>query len=327
MNRKSLWTGAGAGLGMLVLILDAKTALEGAQDGIALCVQTILPSLFPFFVLSILLNGALVGETLPGLSLLGRLLRLPKNRESLLIPAFLGGYPVGTQAVASLYQRGQLTRPTARRLLSFCSNAGPAFLFGMTASLFSKGWMVWGLWGIHIASAVLTAMWIPESSEPERRAIPTTAVSWSDALASALNVTARVCGWVVLFRVLIAFLDRWFLWMLPAEIQIGLIGLLELSNGCYALKDIADESLRFVLCSLFLGFGGLCVTMQTASVIGNLPLGDYLRGKLMQTLFSLLLCWAAIQGTGVLCLTVLLLLVAIRCTRKKRSRKLSTAGV
>ena len=40
-------------LGMLALILDGRTAIEGARQGIGLCLRTVIPSLFPFFVLSI----------------------------------------------------------------------------------------------------------------------------------------------------------------------------------------------------------------------------------------------------------------------------------
>ena len=39
-----------AALGMIVLILDAKTALSGAREGIDLCMRTVIPALFPFFI-------------------------------------------------------------------------------------------------------------------------------------------------------------------------------------------------------------------------------------------------------------------------------------
>ena len=132
--RQQLWTGIGAASAMAILILDGKTAITGAQDGIALCLQTVIPSLFPFILLSILLTNTLLGHAIPLLRPLGRLFHLPSGSESLLICAFLGGYPVGAQTVSSLFQNGQLPRSTADRMLTFCNNAGPAFLFGMTAA-------------------------------------------------------------------------------------------------------------------------------------------------------------------------------------------------
>ena len=46
---------------MLALILDGRTAIDGARQGIELCLRTVIPSLFPFFVLSILLTSSLLG--------------------------------------------------------------------------------------------------------------------------------------------------------------------------------------------------------------------------------------------------------------------------
>jgi len=59
------------------------------------------------------------------------------------------------------------------------------------------------------------------------------------------------------------------------------------------LHQIANEQLRFVLCSILLAFGGLCVTMQTAAVSKGLSIRTYFKGKLLQTLFSFLLALPA----------------------------------
>ena len=98
---------------MLALILDGRTAIDGARQGIELCLRTVIPSLFPFFVLSILLTSSLLGSPLAVLRPLGRLFGMPDGAESLLIPAFLGGYPVGAQNVAAAFRSGQLTKPEA----------------------------------------------------------------------------------------------------------------------------------------------------------------------------------------------------------------------
>lgn len=287
MKRSPIITGTASALGMLLLILDSKTALSGAQEGLTLCIRTVIPSLFPFFVLSILLTGAFMGTNLPILRPLGRLMMLPEGAESILISGFLGGYPVGAQAISTAVRQGQLTRMDARRMLAFCNNAGPAFLFGIAASLFPRMWMAWALWGIHILSAVLVSRLINgktgSTATPSNNAAPTL----TEAMPRALRVMAQVCGWVILFRVVISFFSRWFGWFLPPAGQIILSGLLELSNGCCALTGISNIGLRFVLCSGFLAFGGLCVSFQTLSVVEGLDTSLYFPGKCVQTLLSL----------------------------------------
>ena len=80
-------------LGMLLLILDSGRALRGASEGIRLCLCSVLPALLPFWVLSSLLTRLLWGSGGRVSRFLGRLFSIPVGAESLLIPAFLGGYP------------------------------------------------------------------------------------------------------------------------------------------------------------------------------------------------------------------------------------------
>ena len=288
MRKQQLWTGIGASLGMFILILDGKTAIAGAQDGINLCIRSVIPSLFPYFLLSVLLTGAFPGINLPILRPIGKLFSLPEGTESLLICAFLGGYPSGAQCVGQAYRAGQLSKKDAQRLLAFCSNAGPAFLFGMAGRMFPDPWIPWGLWFLHIFSAYLVSLFF-SGSDHTGKLEARNVVSVSDAMYSAVKTMALVCGWVILFRVVTSFLNRWLLWAFPTEIQVIISGLLELSNGCCSLSLIEDVRIRFLVCSGILAFGGLCVTMQTVSVTKGLSTKYYLAGKLLQTLFSLIL--------------------------------------
>lgn len=325
--KKQLWTGIGASIGMLMLILDGKTALDGARQGIELCLKTVIPSLFPFFLLSILLTSSFMGSSLTVMRPLGRLCRIPSGAESILVSGFLGGYPVGAQVIASAYRAGQLQKNDAERMLSFCNNAGPAFLFGMVASMFPRRWMAWALWGIHIASAILVSLLIPGNTGKRVSLSSEKQVSLSSTLSSAITVMASVCGWVVLFRVAISFLKRWVLWLLPAAAQVAITGLLELSNGCCELLSISNADLRFLICSGMLAFGGICVTMQTMSVTSGLSLRYYFVGKLMQTVFSLLLSAAIVYGAWLPFCVILLICVLLLRKVQKRSSIPSTVGV
>lgn len=287
--KRSHWAlGITALAGMAILILDSNTAFTGAQQGIDLCLRTVIPSLFPFFVLSILLTSTLSGVNFALLRPLGSLFNLPKGFESILIPGFLGGYPAGAQSIGYSLQINNITINSAQRLLLYCNNAGPAFIFGILGSVFPEKWMVWALWGICLLSSLLCARMLP-NDQTRAVAIPRETISLSKAMNQAIRTMATVCGWIVLFRIIIAFLQRWFLWLLPAPLQVLIIGILEISNGCCELLSITDVRLRFLICSGLLSFGGLCVTMQTASVIGELSILPYLGGKILQVCFSLII--------------------------------------
>lgn len=106
-----------------------------AREGVALCLQTVLPSLFPFFVLSSLLvqsdvprllSRAMAGVMYPLFGVSGA-------GASALILGLLGGYPVGARTVAELYGRGEIAREEAEQLLAFCNNSGPGFFSACAA--------------------------------------------------------------------------------------------------------------------------------------------------------------------------------------------------
>ena len=286
MNKKAftiaLWASA-----MMLLILDSKTALLGAQEGLELCIRTVVPSLFPFFVLSGLLTSALNGISI--LKPLGALLRIPEGAESLLLIGFLGGYPVGAQCIHDAWKSGSLSRRDARRMLPFCSNAGPAFIFGMTSVLFTNGAAPWCLWGIQIISAVVTALLLPGAPAPCAKIQPKDTMTPRVALERSIKNMATVCGWVILFRVVLAFCGKWTFHAFPDPVNVLLSGFLELANGCCAMSALPEEGTRFLLCAVCLSFGGLCVGMQTLSAVGELGMGMYFPGKVMQTMISFLL--------------------------------------
>lgn len=278
-----------ASLGMLLMILDSKTAVAAAREGLELCIRTVIPSLFPFFVISSWMLPLLLGSRNPLLRPIGRITRIPEGAESLLLVGFLGGYPTGAACVAEAFRSGRLPRQAAERMMVFCSNAGPSFLFGIVGGLFPSSWITWILWGIQIVSALVCGILLPGGPGGHCIAAKETHSSLPAALTQAIRSMVLVCGWVILFRVMLGFGDRWLFWLLPPEWSVLVSGVLELTNGCCSLPGICGVGSRFVMASLLLSFGGLCVAMQTASVTDGLSFRLYLPGKLLQCALSLIL--------------------------------------
>lgn len=290
MKKQHTCTALAAMVGMMVLIFDGKTALRGASDGISLCLHTLIPSLFPFFILSILLTTSISGQAYVFLNPIAKLCHIPSDSSFLLTIGILGGYPVGAQNVAAMYRFGQLSTQQASRMIVFCNNAGPAFIFGILGSMFSNAVIPWILWGIHIFSALVVGSILPYSGKEHTVSLPKCPITLVKALETSIKTMAMVCGWVVLMRMVLTFFQRWFLWLLPTWAQITIAGILELSNGCIQLIQINCEGLRFLLASVFLSLGGVCVTLQTLSVADGIPMKLYFPGKILQCCISVTMC-------------------------------------
>lgn len=323
-RRDDILMGIVAALGMCLLIFDGKTALEGAREGVRLCLYTLIPTLLPFFFFSNVLTGVLIGRKIRILHPLGRLCRIPSGAEYMLLVGLLGGYPLGAQCISQACEAGALSRRDGRRMLAFCNNCGPAFLFGVAGALFHDPAIPWLLFSIHLISALFVAITIPGipgQCVMEYRNKPTAV----QALWNSIRAMAGVCGWVILFRVGISVLDRWVLWYLSPECRVIFHGFLELANGCIGLDNVKSYQLRFIFCAVFLSFGGLCVTMQTYSIANKVDKDIYFPGKVLQSFISLflacLLCtprWSVISGLSAIIMALLLRKKENRCRNPEK---------
>lgn len=290
-------------LALAGLLLNPDISAQACRDALSLCAQTVIPSLFPFFVLSSLLvsgGGADAFSALLG-GLMRPLFGLGGAGASALALGLLGGYPVGARTVAELYGAGTLEKKEAERLLGFCNNAGPGFLLGICggAVLHSPRAGLY-LYLTHVSSALLTGILLCRDL-PRRGAVyrkPTQSADaapfaslFSAAVRSALAGIGNVCAFVVLFLVLLRLLTAAF----PAAVSDSalyplLLGFVELTNGVTALSATRDG---FVGCAVLLAWGGLSVHAQTLSVLDGASLSTrfYWRGKMMQAALSAPLAW------------------------------------
>ena len=273
---------------MLFLMLDSRTAISGIISGLELCIYTIIPALFPFLFLSSLLLNELSGWKSGILHPITAKLGMPLGIEGILVVGLLGGYPTGAASVASYYRQKKIDRLQAERMLGFCNNAGPAFIFGISSSIF-PWYLSLVIWIIHILAAMLTAYII---QSPQKTIIimnESTGTTASQVLNNTIRTMAVICGWIILFRMVIYVCCQYFLCSLPEVLQVIVQGILELSNGCCSLNTVTDPTIQFILFSVFISLGGICVLMQTASVAAPLSLRWYIKGKLLQCLISFII--------------------------------------
>ncbi len=276
-------------LTMLLIIIDSKTALLGAKSGLDMCLKVIIPTLFPFIFLSVLTTSSLSRTKILPLRPLARICGIPEGAEHILIMAILGGYPIGAQAVHRSWKEGIIDKHTAQRLLAFCNNAGPSFVFGLLGTVFSVSLAPLFLWIIHIISALTVGYILPGKRLTRTKSDANRQTTLAEALHISMRTVAEICCWVLLFRVFLTFADRYVLYALSPTLKVLVTGCLELVNGCLELISIQQEKTRFIIASVLLSLGGLCVFFQTTSVTRGLNIKLYFPGKLIQTALSLIL--------------------------------------
>ncbi len=269
---------------LLSLLLFPDLTSAGAVDALRLCGTAVIPALFPFFLLS---------------RLLAAYLPMPKKGPSCLpalLMSFLGGYPAGISTVVSLYEGGQLSKSEAQKALRICNNSGPGFFVAVAGgAVLHDTRLGLMLYGIHVLSALLCAsLWMHRADHkivlhrtPEKLPFPQ---QFQRALYAACNSMLQVCGLVILFSVLLSLVRP----LLPCSLLPYVSGSLELTSGILSLQGHPQA---FVLCALFMSWGGLCVHMQAMSLWqgAGLQCKGYFLHKLLHALLSAWLAYAA-QG-------------------------------
>lgn len=268
---------------LLMVILDSKTAVTASKYSIELCIKTVLPSILPF----LFLGGAIAAE-LSGIriSLLEHILQIPTGTAGYFIIGHLCGYPVGAKLIQDAVDNNEIQRTAAARMVALCNNASPAFIIGIMASLFSNIWVAIIIWLIQIISSLLLGILLPGTPPYTLRQRTIYRQSLTKIMADTIKGAATICGWIIIMGVLLAYISEPILNKLTPIGKSVLSGSIELTRGLLCMNNIRSESLRYVVSSLLLSFGGICVILQTKSVAPFVNIKTYLFARLTHAMIS-----------------------------------------
>ena len=124
----------------LGLLIFSNTNLPAVKSGLELFVTSVIPSLFPFFVATELLQNTSI------ISYLGHLLdrfmkpifNISGEGAFCFIMGLISGYPVGAKIACDFRKNGICSKEECERLLSFTNNSGPLFVLGTVGILMYK---------------------------------------------------------------------------------------------------------------------------------------------------------------------------------------------
>lgn len=272
----------------VLMVVFPSIALDSARKGISLWLSNVLPALLPFFICANFLQNIGVIRIL----------------NSVVFPftmSVLSGYPMGAKIVGDLRRGGEISLNEAKRLMSFCSTSGPAFIVGAVGA----GMLGSGLYGgiiavSHYAGALLngciyTRIYGKETINKQQDMI-SPARSMQDAFTEAILSAFKSLGIVLAYIVLFMFITDIFHMcggfsiVESAELKALFKGFLEMTVGCGAVAECAEasEQLRCVFCTAILSWGGLSVMGQSMSMLSGtgITVGYLFISKLTHSIFS-----------------------------------------
>lgn len=292
---------------LAMIIKNSEIAIEYVRAGIKLCAGTVIPSLFPFMVISELLVTVGFAELFGGTlgKPLSRLFGISENGSCAFLLGCLCGFPIGAKTAVSLFDSGSITKEELQKLLVFCNLPSSAFLISAVGvSLY--GCRDFGILILisAIASSVIAGvaarflMHTESLYRPKyrpRRII--NVASFTGAISSATLSMLLVCAYVIFFSAVVGCLSNLASKVLLPEASAPLLfGIFEMTSGISGASALDNKMLGALICAFNVGWSGLSVHFQIISLCTGRGISfvPYFISKLFQGI----LC-AAIVGVYV----------------------------
>ncbi len=300
-HKQKFYTLMAVGLTAVILLFPAD-CLSLALNGLNLWFGKMIPTLFPFMVLSgIMIRMNLTGAFVRMLNpVLGRIFKVNPSCIYGIVIGFLCGFPMGAHVAAQLCEQKQISAGEASFLLAFCNNIGPVyFLSFVLPTLFSgnispgiKLCLLMGMFGLPLLYGLFLRYTMYRNIiDPDghkyysgQRTI-SLAKALDESVFNSLTSIARLGGYMIFFNLLFILPDLTsrilHLGSQASRTFVGSAGcLLEITGG---IGLLGNQAPAFVLCVL--PFGGLSCIAQTYSMIKNTSLSvtEYVMHKMILT--------------------------------------------
>ncbi len=261
----------GATLAILLyffVLAEIDTVIGSVKNGILLAGCTVLPTLFPFMLLSDLVLSAVSAcrEDNKKASLFSRFTHLPRAGSIALLLGMLSGFPIGAKITALLYEKGTLDKEQATRLLILSNHTGPAFLFGAVGGLFPDARIPIFLITCECITTLLYACFFATDMQKTElsasEAVPVFPFSFLDSVERAVFSVLKIAGLIVSFRILV---DLSSVFIHSRILLLCFSSFFEISNAACLASAVhhAHPSLSLILLAFAVSFGGISVHMQS----------------------------------------------------------------
>ena len=272
---------------------DTETAIS---QSLKFCADVLIPSLFPFMVISSLMVRFRAADVLcrPLSGWFCRLFRLPSCACSAFFLGAICGFPVGAKTAAELYEKGDLTKREAERLAAVSNNTGPSFIVEVIGAFYWNN-RIFGiyLYCIQLLSALLLGriyscgerLPLPAKEHETHFSAVSPGKIFAEAVSSSAYGMLGICGFVSFFQAILAILYR-ILSAIGAEAAVPFAAsVLEFSSGSAEAALLGGAAGAF-LCGFTVGWSGISVFAQSSLFMSSagLSLCPMMQSKAIQGL-------------------------------------------
>ena len=301
---------------IIQFILEPNICIQYTISGAKLFFNAIFPSLFPFLVvinIIISYDGIRIYSKLLG-NIICKPLKLPKECNFPLLISVLCGYPLGARYTCDLYEKNIIDLNTCERLLNIASNASPLFIIGSVgASMMLSTEIGYILLLSNILSCIFMGFIIPSkyslfklnyrssNFSKNERTYTNIGMVLKSSIEDAMKNSLNIGGFIIVFSVITGMIKDNVIFNIVLNklaLIIGssgnfieglLLGMLEMTNGCYLISSSnSNLYVKLPVISFLIAFSGLSIISQVYSYTYKykVSIKKYITRKFIQGIIS-----------------------------------------
>lgn len=273
---------------------------ENIQFAINIWINTLIPSIFPFILLSsFLINYGFIDLLclLFG-NITEKIFHLPKEATFAIITSIFTGFPTGSKYVKDLLKEKKINIQEANHLIMFTNYSNPLFVvFGIGETLLHNKNVGYLIFFSHLFTGLFIGFLtrnkinnINKKLENEKRRKKFINVLL-DAIDNSFKILINMLGIIIFFLIIITIINKIFKESLLTLIIDGIIEMTSGINLIVAKKNISNR-LKASIVGFFISFSGLSVHFQIKSIIDDTEI-NY-KNFLFARIFHAILCFILI---------------------------------
>lgn len=291
---------------LILLLKESNTVIESVQFSLSIWVQNLIPSLFPFLIISFFLMNYGISDIFSECikPFVTNILHLPASCGFTFIASVLSGFPSNAKFIKEQLDKKEISLEDANDLLAFCYFPSPLFVIGTIGIMLlgSKKIGIMMLFSYYLGSIIL-AYCIRKNKKGNfekrnfRKCIQKVkqkinhseefALVLKEAIASALNTLFLLLGIITIFLILTNLITK--VLSITSFEKTALSSILEMTQGVKNISMLAISPFyQAILMLATISFGGCSIHCQIWSMMDQHKISyqKFLFARVLHIIFS-----------------------------------------
>lgn len=289
---------------ILTLVFPMAT-VNGMNNGIKICLYTLIPSFFPFLLITNIMIKYDFVKYISNLlaPILGKLFGVSACGSFVVFIGFTCGYPMGVKTARDLLENGSISKKEFLYLIKFCNNPSLSFTINyVCCSLLNNECNVTKILVCIYGASILTGILLNITNTasdtnidvPDFKDTPELKKKNMNVFVNSIKTLISISSYVLIFSTLTELMKViYYNTSLPYHIVITFTEITSGLNYFSATHNLSDY-LSLVIIALI--SGGASITAQTLSFLNKKEeITSYAAGKLICITISLFLYFILIK--------------------------------